>query len=69
MPVEDVFPAVAVGPNGHVVLCAYRGDVVSPWQTCAASDRRRPRQDHLRQLGDYVHNTRLDYVVTDRRRA
>ena len=34
--VADVFPAVAVGPDGHVYFGSYRGTVVSPWQTCAA---------------------------------
>src|SRR5438094_7250755 len=37
-PIEDVFPAAAAvaSANGHVYLGAYRGTVVSPWQTCAA---------------------------------
>jgi hypothetical protein len=63
--VEDVFPAVAIGPNGHVILSAYRGDVVSPWQTCAASNPSPESRINCLQLGDYVDNTRLDYVVTD----
>ena len=64
-PVEDVFPAVAVGPNGRVYLSAYRGDVVSPWQTCAQSHGSPESRINCLVLGDYVHNTRVDYVVRD----
>jgi hypothetical protein len=66
-PIEDVFPAAAVSANGHVYLGAYRGTVVSPWQTCAMPnplDTAVGRIDCL-QLGNYVNNTRLDYVVRD----
>jgi hypothetical protein len=63
--VEDVFPAVAVGPNGNVYLSAYRGTVVSPWQTCAASNPSPESRINCLTLGDYVDNTRLDYVVRD----
>jgi hypothetical protein len=64
-PVEDVFPAAAVGPNGHVYLSAYRGDVVSPWQTCASSQPAPVGRISCDVLGDYINNTRLDYVVRD----
>ena len=64
-PVEDIFPAVAVGPNGHVYMSAYRGDVVSPWQTCAAAPAPPVGRIECDSLGDYIHNTRLDYVVRD----
>ena len=64
-PVEDVFPAVAVGPNGHVRLGAYRGDVVSPWQTCASGPPPPVGRITCDVLGNYIDNTRLDYVVTD----
>jgi hypothetical protein len=64
-PVEDVFPAVAVGPNGHVYVSAYRGDVVSPWQTCASGPPPPVGRITCDELGDYIHNTRLDYVVRD----
>ena len=64
-PVEDIFPAVAVGPNGHVYMSAYRGDVVSPWQTCAAAPAPPVGRIECDALGDYIHNTRLDYVVRD----
>jgi hypothetical protein len=63
--VEDVFPAVATGPDGHVYLSAYRGDVVSPWQTCASAPPAPVGRIECDALGDYIHNTRLDYVVTD----
>src|SRR4029079_13155482 len=59
------FPAVAVGPNGHVYISAYRGDVVSPWQTCAAGPIPPVGRIACDTLGDYIHNTRLDYVVRD----
>jgi hypothetical protein len=61
--VEDIFPAVGVGPNGNVYMGAYRGDVVSPWQTCAAGPAPPPGRIACDTLGDYIHNTRLDYVV------
>jgi hypothetical protein len=64
-PVEDVFPAAAIGPNGHVYLSAYRGDVVSPWQTCAAGPPPPVGRITCDTLGDYIDNTRLDYVVAD----
>jgi hypothetical protein len=64
-PVEDVFPAVDVAPNGHVYLGAYRGDVVSPWQTCASAPAPPVGRIECDQLGDYINNTRLDYVVAD----
>lgn len=63
--VEDIFPAVGVGPNGRVYLGAYRGDVVSPWQTCAAGPPPPEGRINCTTLGDYIHNTRLDYVVRD----
>jgi len=64
-PVEDVFPSVSVAPDGHVVLAAYRGDVVSPWQTCAAGPPPPEGRINCTQLGDYIHNTRLDYWATN----
>jgi hypothetical protein len=63
--VEDIFPAVDVSPTGHVYLGAYRGATVSPWQTCAAGPEPPVGRIACDTLGDYVHNTRLDYVVTD----
>jgi hypothetical protein len=65
-PVEDVFPGVAVSPtNGHVYLSAYRGDFVSPWQTCASGPPAPAGRITCDVAGDYIHNTRLDYVVRD----
>jgi hypothetical protein len=61
--VEDIFPAVSVGADGQVVFGAYRGDVVSPWQTCARSNAAPESRINCLQLGNYVHNTRLDYWV------
>jgi len=63
--VEDVFPAVDVSPTGHVYVGAYRGATVSPWQTCAAGPEPPVGRIACDTLGDYIHNTRLDYVVTD----
>jgi len=63
--VEDIFPAVDVSPTGHVYLGAYRGATVSPWQTCAAGPEPPVGRIACDTLGDYIHNTRLDYVVTD----
>jgi hypothetical protein len=63
--VEDIFPAAGVGPNGNVYLGAYRGDVVSPWQTCAAGPPPPEGRINCTTLGDYIHNTRLDFVVLD----
>jgi hypothetical protein len=63
--VEDVFPAVSVGADGQVVMGAYRGDVVSPWQTCAAGPPPPQGRIDCTELGDYIHNTRLDYWVTN----
>jgi len=62
--VEDVFPSAAAGLDGAVYLGAYRGDVVSPWQTCASSPAPPVGRITCTTLGDYVDNTRLDYAVT-----
>jgi hypothetical protein len=64
-PIEDVFPAAAVSADGHVHLGAYRGTVVSPWQTCAASPPPPEGRINCTTLGPYINNTRLDYVVND----
>ena len=61
--VEEIFPAAAVAPNGNVYLSAYRGDVVSPWQTCAAGPAPPTGRIACDTLGNYINNTRLDYVV------
>jgi hypothetical protein len=63
-PVEQIFPAVGIGPNGNVYLAAYSSNTVSPWQTCKtpASPSSVGRINCL-ELGPYIHNGRLDYVV------
>ncbi len=64
--VDTFFPAVAISPSGNVYVSSYAADVVSPWQTCAqpATPTAVGRINCL-QLGNYVNNARLDYVVTD----
>jgi len=64
-PIEDVFPAAAVSPNGNVHLGAYRGLTVSPWQTCADAPAAPLGRITCPDLGPYINNTRLDYVVRD----
>ena len=64
-PIEDVFPAVAVSANGKVFLSAYRGTFVSPWQTCAAGPAPPVGRIECDTLGNYINNSRLDYVVAD----
>jgi hypothetical protein len=64
-PVEDIFPAVDVGSNGHVYFGSYRGNTVSPWQICASGPAAPVGRITCDVLGGYIHNTRLDYVVTD----
>jgi hypothetical protein len=64
-PVEQIFPAAAVAPNGRVYLSAYSADAVSPWQTCAEGPPPPPGRIACDELGDYIHNARLDYKVTD----
>ena len=65
-PVDTLFPAVAIAPNGHVYVSAYAADVVSPWQRCKtpATPTAVGRINCL-ALDGYVNNARLDYVVTD----
>ena len=63
--VEDIFPAVDVGADNRAVFGAYRGDVVSPWQTCAAGPPAPEGRINCTTLGSYINNTRLDYVLAD----
>lgn len=63
--IEDVFPAAAVSADGNVHLGAYRGLIVSPWQTCAAGPPPPEGRINCTTLGPYIHNTRLDYVVNN----
>jgi hypothetical protein len=62
-PIEDVFPAVGASSTGAVYIGAYRGATVSPWQTCANAPDPPLGRITCPNLGPYVHNTRLDYVV------
>jgi hypothetical protein len=64
-PVEQIFPAAAVAPNGRVYLSAYSADIVSPWQTCAAGPPPPVGRITCDTLGNYIHNARLDYRVRD----
>jgi hypothetical protein len=62
-PAESIWPSIAISPSGKVFMGAYVGDVVSPWQSCAAFD---PKGSiNCLTPGPVVHNTKLDYVVTD----
>lgn len=65
LPVEQIFPAAAVAPNGRVYLSAYSADIVSPWQTCAAGPPPPVGRITCDTLGNYIHNARLDYRVRD----
>jgi hypothetical protein len=64
--VDTFWPGVAVSPSGRVYMSAYAADVVSPWQTCAkvATPLAVGRINCL-ALDGYIHNARLDYVVSD----
>jgi hypothetical protein len=64
--VDTFWPGVAVSPSGRVYMSAYAADVVSPWQTCKtpATPTSRGRINCL-ALGPYIHNARLDYIVTN----
>jgi hypothetical protein len=64
-PVEQIFPAAAVAPNGRVYLSAYSADVVSPWQTCASGPPPPPGRITCDTAGNFIHNARLDYRVAD----
>ena len=64
-PADQVFTSVAVSPSGNVYMSAYVGDVVSPWQTCAAGPPPPVGRITCDTLGSYVNNTRLDYEVAD----
>lgn len=63
--VDTLFPAVSVSPTGRVYMSAYAADVVSPWQRCAQLGSPSLSGNNCKTLGLYIHNARLDYVVTD----
>ena len=61
--IDDVFPAIGIGPNGSVYIGAYRDTVVSPWQTCVDSPAPPLGRITCPTVGPYINNGRLDYVV------
>jgi hypothetical protein len=63
--VDTLFPAISIAPSGKVFLSAYAADVISPWQTCHAGPPPPVGRITCDTLDDYIHNARLDYVVTD----
>ena len=63
--IESVFPAVKVAPNGNVYMSAYVADIVSPWQVCASPGPGASGRVNCLALGNYVHNARLELMVTD----
>jgi hypothetical protein len=63
--VDTLFPAMSISPSGKVFLGAYAADVISPWQTCAAGPPPPVGRIACDQLGNYINNARLDYVVRD----
>lgn len=64
--VDTFFSSVTITPSGNVYMSAYATVIVSPWQTCAtpATPTAVGRIDCL-TLGNYIHNARLNYTVTD----
>ena len=63
--VDSFWPGVAVSPSGRVYMSAYAADVVSPWQTCAVAPPSPENRVNCFTLGNYIHNARLDYHVTN----
>ena len=63
--VDTQWPGVAVSPSGVVYMSAYGADVVSPWQTCASGPAAPVGRIACDVLGNYIHNARLDYFVTN----
>ena len=63
--VDTFWPGVAVSPSGRVYMSAYAADVVSPWQTCAKGPVPPVGRITCDALGNYIHNARLNYYVTN----
>jgi hypothetical protein len=63
--VDTQWPGVAISPSGRVYMSAYGADVVSPWQTCASGPPPPEGRINCTTLGNYIHNARLDYYVTN----
>ena len=63
--VDTQWPGVAVSPSGVVYMSAYAADTVSPWQTCAGGPPPPEGRINCTALGNYIHNARLNYYVTN----
>ncbi len=63
--VDTLWPGVAVSPSGTVYMSAYAAGTVSPWKTCASPLSGAAGRIGCDTLGDYIHNARLDYYVTN----
>jgi len=63
--VDTLWPGVAVSPSGRVYMSAYAAGTVSPWQTCASAPPPPEGRINCLALGNYIHNARLDYQVTN----
>jgi hypothetical protein len=46
-------------------MSAYAADTVSPWQTCASGPAAPVGRITCDALGNYIHNARLNYYVTN----
>lgn len=63
--VDTLWSGVAVSPSGTVYMSAYAADTVSPWQTCASGPVPPVGRIACDTLGNYIHNARLNYYVTN----
>ena len=63
--IDSLWPGVAVSPSGRVYMSAYAADAVSPWQVCADGPPPPEGRINCTTLGNYIHNARLDYFVTN----
>jgi hypothetical protein len=63
--VDTQWPGVAISPSGVVYMSAYAADTVSPWQTCASGPAAPVGRITCDTLGNYIHNARLNYYVTN----
>jgi len=63
--VDTQWPGVAVSQTGVVYMSAYAADTVSPWQLCASSPPPPEGRINCTTLGNYIHNARLNYYVTN----
>ncbi len=64
--VDTIWPGVAVSPNGTVYMSAYAADTISPWQTCGNAPPAPEGRINCLALGNYIHNARLNYYVTNK---